>query len=486
MENSHKIKSNDMDITFNVENNNGRGYIYRFDDEGKGYVTNRFTGDSAEAGIPIDGSKSGGEEIKYLTRADFKNTFPSTRTPNRKKVDGSYYGDFYDNNKNLVAPTLNNKESNLKLFTLENGDAPTKDNLKNRSGIVPNEKLIMELGKDYNNPNWEKLLSQLSLTEISYIISSAGFGTKEIESIGKPVFLDYDGPTGFNYNVTGLADSRMFTGYPAGTLVAMTWNKDIAYEQGANLGKEAQSVGISGIYGPTVNLHRSPYYTRNFEAYSEDPIISGYIAANYIKGAKEHGLTTYLKHLVYSDPGMNPYGLNTWTTEQNLRENALKAFEIAVKDGKANAIMSAFNRIGSINCYYSYSLLTRILRQEWGFKGVVITDYGCGNPTSLIRSGNDIKLFPNDSYADLKENNAVDVYCGVQAIKNSLYAYCSTYYTAKTYDPTVTITVTQRIQPFRWWIPTVVGLNVLVLGGIGFITYKVIKSILKYNKEEDK
>ena len=102
----------------------------------------------------------------------------------------------------------------------------------------------------------------------------------------------------------------MFTGYPAGTLVAMTWNKDIAYEQGANLGKEAQSVGISGIYGPTVNLHRSPYYTRNFEAYSEDPIISGYIAANYIKGAKEHGLTTYLKHLVYSDPGMNPNLLN--------------------------------------------------------------------------------------------------------------------------------------------------------------------------------
>ena len=486
MENSHKIKSNNMDITFNVENNNGRGYIYRFDNEGKGYVTNRFTGDSAEAGIPIDGSKSGGEKIKYLTRADFKNTFPSTRTPNRKKVDGSYYGDFYDNNKNLVAPTLNNKESNLKLFTLENGDAPTKENLKNRSGIVPNEELIMELGKDYNNPNWEKLLSQLSLTEISYIISSAGFGTKEIESIGKPVFLDYDGPTGFNYNVAGLADSRMFTGYPAGTLVAMTWNKDIAYEQGANLGKEAQSVGISGIYGPTVNLHRSPYYTRNFEAYSEDPVISGYIAANYIKGAKEHGLTTYLKHFVYSDPGMNPYGLNTWTTEQNLRENALKAFEIAVKDGKANAIMSAFNRIGSVNCYYSYSLLTRILRQEWGFKGVVITDYGCGNPTSLIRSGNDIKLFPNDSYADLKENNAVDVYCGVQAIKNSLYAYCSTYYTAKTYDPTVTITVTQRIQPFRWWIPTVVGLNVLVLGGIEFLTYKVIKSILKYNKEEDK
>ena len=86
----------------------------------------------------------------------------------------------------------------------------------------------------------------------------------------------------------------------------------------------------------------------------------------------------------------------------------------------------------------------------------------------------------------MKENNAADFYCGVQAIKNSLYAYCSTYYTAKTYDPTVTITVTQRIQPFRWWIPTVVGLNVLVLGGIGFLTYKVIKSILKYNKEEDK
>lgn len=476
MEDAHTAKK---DITFNIANNNGRGIIYRFDPTGKGYVSNRFTGDTAEAGYPIDGSKNNGDAITWMTRSNFKDTFPSSRTPNRTNPNTSYYGDVYDNMPDLVAPQLNNTESNLKLFTLDNGNSASKDQLNKRTGLKANEELILELGKDYKSSKWTALLSQLSIGEIDYVVSSGGFGSKEIESIGKPYFLDYDGPTGFNKNVTALADASQFTGYPAATLVGMTWNKEIAYEQGANLGKEGQACGISGIYGPTVNLHRSPYYTRNFEAYSEDGVLSGYMAANYIKGAKEHGIYAYLKHMVLSDPGQNPGGLITWTTEQHLRENALKAFEIGVKDGGANAIMTAFNNVGSTACSYSYALLQRVLRNEWGFKGSVITDYGVGNPSQLIRSGNDFKLNPNNGTTGLSASNKVDVYCGVQAIHNILYTYCNTYATMKAYNPTTTITFTERVQPFVWWVPTLIAVDVAAVIGLGFWGFMVTRSIVK-------
>ena len=152
--------------------------------------------------------------------------------------------------------------------------------------------------------------------------------------------------------------------------------------------------GINGWYAPTVNLHRSPYNTRNYEAYSEDGVLSGYMGASLIKGAKNNGLTCYLKHLALSEPGYNPNYLNTWLTEQNLRENYLKAFEICVKDGGANAVMSAFNSVGAVSACNSYALLTQVLRNEWGFRGAVVTDYNFGDVNNQVRSGNDLHLLP--------------------------------------------------------------------------------------------
>lgn len=470
---SHNMREN-MELTVKVPNTGSAaapmGFQFLFDpDTRTGIVYNRFTGSSAEAGVPIDGNGNG-EKITYMSRADFAGTFPRTTTPARVSgaditKDGGYYTG-WDTRTDLVKPQLNNTSSNLLLFTLEGGGKPTKEDLLRESGntIVINEELVMKLGADYDAPEWTQLLSQLSIKEIDYYVTSGGYGTQECVSIGKPLFLVHDGPSGFNRGMTQFGSPQIYTNFPVENLVAMTWNTDLARQQGSAIGVEAQATGEAGIYAPTVNLHRHAYNTRNFEAYSEDGVLSGYMGGAMIYGARTHGAQTSLKHFVLSEPGKNPSNYNTWLTEQNLRENYLKAFEIAVKTGGANFVMTAFNNVGGVKCAYSYQLLNGVLRQEWGFKGSVVTDYGVGNADSLIRAGNDLKLNPNTGSTGLSEDNVADVYCGVQAVKNDLYTFCNTYYSAKTYNPSMTYTMVSRDQPFIWWIPTLIGINIVIFG----------------------
>lgn len=499
MNNAHERNACDgSDIVFNVSNEGTAaepfGYVYLFDpDNTSGIVVNRFTGDDAEAGVPVDGNTNG-EPIAYMSRANFAGTFPRTAAPNRTSgadiaKNKTYYTD-WDTDTSLVAPRLNNGQSHLYLYTKEDGSQATLADLERTSGatIVPNEELIMELGADYESEKWDELLSQLSIDDIDYFIATAGYGTQPLESIGVPALLVHDGPSGFNRGMTQFGSANIYTNFPVENMVAMTWNVDLARQQGAAIGVEAQATGEAGIYAPTVNLHRSPYNTRNFEAYSEDGVLSGYMAAKFIYGARTHGAQTSLKHFVLSEPGQNPTDLNTWLTEQNLRENYLKAFEIAVKDGGANFVMSAFNNVGGVKCAYSYELLNGVLRQEWGFKGSVVTDYGVGTPKNLIRSGNDLRLIPNvTERAGLKADNAADVYCGVTAVKNSLYTHCNVYYTTKTYNPETEFAIVHRTQPFVWWIPLLIGVDVLFVGLIGLSAYFVVvprKKKVKKTEEE--
>ena len=497
MKNAHeKADLRGADITYKVEDNGStgarKGFVFRFDPDTKKYVKNRYTGENAEAGVPIDGSNAG-SKIQYLSRADFKGTYPTAKAALRSgdalRTANSYYYKGWDEqaaNGTLQVPELG-KTSELLLYTLENGSKASAAQLLTTASdkIVANEALIMELGKDYDSEKWVKLLSQLTIEEIYTILNSGGFGTLEAASIGKPQSVDRDGPSGFNYDSNG-SQLGSFTGYGAEVLLAQTWNVDLAYEMGSALGKEAKdTVGFNGIYAPCVNLHRSAYNTRNYEAYSEDAVISGKFGAEVIRGAKNNGLTMYLKHLALSEAGQNPRYLNTWLTEQNLRETYLRAFEIAVKEGGANAVMSAYNRIGGIWSGNSYALFTQILRNEWGFKGSVVTDYGVGGVRQMIRSGNDLLFNTNrNSSPTLSASNGADVYCGVQAIKNTVYTFCNTYYTAKTYDPTIEITTVKTEAVFRWWIPALVGVNVIVVGMLGVWVYFVFFKGKKEKSQE--
>lgn len=485
MDSAHDASDID-DIVVSVpdfgDENARKGYVYRFDPTSNGYVKNRFTGEDAEGGMPIDANMNETDEskkhVKYFSRADFNGTFPRVKPTNHAASvlanANAYYYQGYDEaekNNSLALPEHSRTEGEmLYLYTLEGGGKATvKDLQRTGAKIVANEELIMQLGADYKHEKWATLISQLTPDEIRDIVAAAGFGTIEAESIGKPKLTDFDGPSGFNRKMASLLESSSFawTAFPAESVLACSWNKRLAYEMGFNMGDEAPVMGgITGLYAPTVNLQRTPYNTRNYEAYSEDGVLSGYMGAAMINGATDNGLTCYLKHLALSEPGYNPNYLNTWLTEQNFRENYLKAFEIAVKQGGANGVMSAFNRIGAVDACNSYALLTQVLRGEWGFRGAVVTDYNMGDVNNQVRSGNDLHLLPpgNSKQNWLDKYSSADMTAGQLAVKNTLYSYCNTYYRAKTYNPDAKIGVTEQDDVFAWWVPVLVTCDVLVAG----------------------
>lgn len=444
------------------------GIKYNMDPKTKQIVKNRMTGETAYSGVPIDGSTVGAE-TSYLSRSnDFAN-FPTKQAPtptsNLVNQAATYFNSIYDD---ATMPTTG-QEANLRLILREDGSFATLADLNGETDakLVLNEELMKDLA-NFNSPTWEAFLNQMSVEELCKIVEQGGFGTIAIESIGKIKALDTDGPAGFNSNVLSLDGNAksQWTAYPSETLIACSWNAELAYRMGLSMGFEGSKTNVSGWYAPGVNLHRTAYNSRNFEYYSEDAVISGKLAAEVIRGAKTNGLYCYLKHFVLSEPGQNPSGYNTWITEQNLRENYLKAFEIPVKEGEANAIMSAFNRVGANWAGASYPCLTQILRTEWGFRGSVLTDYSSGggvggmNPKQGVRAGNDIWLNPNSvNSAPLDRNNPVDVFCARKAAKNVIFTYVDTYNYALTHDAgeddryAVEVGVKTATTVFAWWKP---------------------------------
>lgn len=457
------------------------GFAWDTDPVSTGSVHNRFTGENAEANTPIDGN-SNGEKITYMSRADFAGTFPTTRTPNRTSgtdltkngtyvTDEEYYAD-------VERPELGSTATQHLLFTREDGSKATIGDLEYNAGaskIIPNEELIMKLGEDYDADEWDELLAQLTYADMAKIVAMCSQGTPAAESIGKPRDRVFDGPAGLTnaYLAPGMQEGDV-SAFPCSALVGMTWNKELARQEGAAMGKEVSLVGIVGMYAPAVDLHRHAYNGRNFEQYGEDPMICGWMGAKVVYGMLTHGITGSVKHFVVSQPGKNPRDYNTWLTEQNLRENYLRPFEIAVKEGKANHIMTSFANVGGVRCAYSYQLNNGVLREEWGFKGSVITDWDVSSTSrttaSLIRSGNDLR-FRGATYCldEVSEDNDVDVYLLRVAAKNWLYSYCNMYYMTKTYDPNYTATYMTIEQPFVWWILVLVILDVVLIGGSLFL-----------------
>jgi beta-glucosidase len=222
--------------------------------------------------------------------------------------------------------------------------------------------------------------------------------------------------------------------YASPALVAATWNSELAYEQGKMIGNEGiwgndrgDQAPYSGWYAPAVNIHRSPFSGRNWEYYSEDGFLSGKMAAKVIIGAKEKGVYTYIKHFAVNDQetDRDSNGLLTWLDEQTMREIYLKPFEIAVKEGQTTAVMSSFNRLGTVWAGGSYELLTEVLRHEWGFEGMVITDYNVYNhmpADQMIRAGGDLNLIQDKRPTTSTEAlTSTQISLMRQASKNILY-----------------------------------------------------------------
>ena len=438
----------------------------------------------------IDGSDLDGNDWTYLSRSNFKDTFPYEKADARNA--GSFTGakdyiyDDFDESK-IPEYKYESKETNHLLYTLENGSKASLSQLNSGDGVVPNQELMFELGEDYDNPKWEELLSQLSKSDINTLVNRGGYCTMAIESIGKKYILENDGPAGMNRHNMEAEKRTDWTMFAMPATIGTSWNTKIAYSFGKSVATEGIAVGVYGWYAPGANMQRSPFGGRNSEYYSEDALLSGKMAANTSKGSTSMGMNTYIKHFVVNDQESNREGLRTYLTEQTLREIYLKPFELAVKEGDATGIMSSFNFLGTSWTGSNHSLMTTILRDEWGFRGTVITDYYAGASMMPMRAGlyggNDLWLTGGQSNAEnIDYDDKVYMHFARQSAKNILYSNCRAYYLNATRDTsldTVNVDINQAVAreiPFPWWIIWgVLPFDIVMFGGLGLWTWLLLR-----------
>ncbi|MBM7541086.1 glycoside hydrolase family 3 N-terminal domain-containing protein [Amphibacillus cookii] len=332
-----------------------------------------------------------GSLTTYLSRANgFENleeidtteTYTVTTDEGTKEVEGKLIGAEFVN-------TINSMRYDVPAETYD--EAPV-------TGANNNKDLNDYIGVDYNDASWEELLDQLTVEDLVDLTTLGGYRTVEINSVGKPATLDYDGPAAIN-NMNMAAEGQSGIAFPTEVMIASTWNLELAEAMGSHVAAEAVAYGVTGWYAPGVNIHRTAFSGRNFEYYSEDAFLSGKMGAAVTNGFQSHGGYVYIKHYALNDQETNrTLGVLTWANEQTIRENYLKPFEIAVKEGEAAGVMSSFNSIGHTWAGASSGLLNEVLRNEWGFTGMVITDFYMINsyPYMIydlgIRNGNDLYL----------------------------------------------------------------------------------------------
>lgn len=451
---------------------------------------------NAYANNAIDGSDTNEADVVYLSRNDFNSTFPTTKERNRTgnvvNEAMNYVYDGFDIDSISEIKQGQTKTQHL-LYVNENGGKATKSQLNTGTGIKPNKELILELGGDYDNPKWEELLDQMTIEELSTLVNRGGYCTLSIESIGKKHMLENDGPSGLNRHnmeidktTSQTIDRSGWTMFSMPSVIGTSWNSFLAYSFGRSIGTEGVTVGVTGWYAPGANMQRSPFDGRNSEYYSEDSLLSGIMASETSKGAMSMGMNVYVKHFAVNETETNRTGLATWLTEQNLREIYLKPFEIAVKKGKANGMMSSFNRLGSTWTGGNHALMSDILRDEWGFRGAVVTDYYSGimKMDQGLKAGNDLWLTGGQNNAEGfgSTNDKVRVYFARRACKNILYASCNAYYMHENRDKTLdTISVdldqvVEREVPAPWWILWgLLPLDLVTIAGLSTWLYFILK-----------
>ena len=271
-------------------------------------------------------------------------------------------------------------------------------------------------GLDYDDPKWDKLLDQIDYDaeDLKTLIGKAAYASGALASVGKPATTDVDGPQ-------GLSKVGNCNAYQAEIVLASTWNKALARAMGEALGEEALAHTRVGWYAPAMNIHRTPFSGRNYEYYSEDPYLSGAMAAQTVSGAATYGVIAYIKHFAVNDQETNRKAVCTWANEQAMREIYFRPFEKCVKEAKielkylsydeatdtytsatkemngALGVMTSMNCIGALWASEHYALLKDVLRGEWGFRGAVISDSmesgDFGTLDASVQAGNDLWLW---------------------------------------------------------------------------------------------
>ena len=351
-------------------------------------------------------------DVTYLSRADhFANYEEATAAPASAELGEPYVSE-YHLNSNFDKTTYLNDEDVMPTTGADNGLT-----------------LADMRDADYDDPRWEKLLDQLTVDEMANMIAMAGYQTAAMDSVGKVATLDFDGPAAINNNFTGVGS----IGFPIEVVVASTWNKELAQAWGECMGKISQEMGAEGWYAPGMNTHRTAFGARNYEYFSEDGILSGNMGAKAVEGARKYGVYSYIKHFAMYEG--NAKMVSVWSNEQAIREIYLKPFEISVKQGGANAVMVSWSFLGDKWTGECSNLMNTVLRDEWGFRGMALTDFfrnnghGFMNADAALANGVDVML----STFNGEENNVANpehptsVLQMRNACKNVMYTVVSSW-----------------------------------------------------------
>ena len=332
----------------------------------------------------------------------------------------------------------------------------------------------------YDDERWEKLLDQMTFGDQAYLITNGQHNTVVLKSVGKPATRDENGPNGVSGSTTN-------SSFPSEGIWASTFNADLLYRVGACLGEDALAAGITGLYAPGVNLHRTPFGGRAHEYFSEDPYLMAMCSVFETKGLQSKGVWAYVKHYAVNDEETNRNGVGIWLNEQEMREIVLLPFEYSFKPtmGNAHATMTSFNRIGCLWTSASSALMEDVLRGEWGFDGFSITDMAASNAQSFMTFDDGIAN-GTDCYDGPGTEDSLNDFRGSAMFANKMReaAHRILYVTANYSAAMNGIGPTDKVVPVRpWWsvvlIAAIIVVSVLTAASAAWFVLGYVKKTKK-------
>ena len=366
----YELDAGNYQVTVNKNAHEEYGSVSFKIAEGIKYETDRFTGYKVENHFTDNGfysSMPGENDIEFtqMSRKDFVGTFPTTPNENDRRVkEGSRYEEFLTHEFSIGEVDVDGNRDYVPAQAVKTeADAEGWENSNSDKSKANRIQLKDMKGLDWDDPKWEEFVNEASYKEMMSYVEGNKMSNPGLSNIGKEGASEGDGPQEFN-----------IMWWVSSPIVAATYSPELAHLEGECVGCESQISGKSGWWGPAVNTHRSPFGGRNFEYYSADPFLMGRMAAIVVGTATDRGVYAYFKHFAVNDQEKNRESGISFVNEQALREIYLRSFQMVFEEGKSTGVMGSYNRCGLMVTAANWYLLTEVLRNEWGFKGAVLSD----------------------------------------------------------------------------------------------------------------